>query len=81
MNEILKFKGHLGEKELEAKHIALKIRGLRDSLRNLLDPFADIEYLPVDVITEQAIELGACHIEYKAALNEIREIKRVLGRG
>jgi len=80
MNEILKFKGRLQEKTREAVGLTLRIKGLVSSLRDLLDPFEEIEDLKADIISEQAIELAARQIEYKEVKAEIRAIKKALGK-
>ncbi len=79
MNEALKFKGRLAEKELEVKSLRLRIEGDVAALRNLLDPFIPAEKLKADVIAEQALELANKHIKLKEVLSEIEAIKEALG--
>lgn len=80
MSEQLKFKGRLAEKELGAGKLKLRIQGLRDSIRENLDPFEAVEDLKTDVAAEQAFELAQLHIEYMRTLQEIAAIKKALGK-
>jgi len=80
MNENLKFKGRLLEKSQEAVGLTLRIKGLVASLRELLDPFEEIEDLQADIISEQAMELAARQIEYKEVKAEIKAISKALGK-
>ncbi len=80
MSENLKFKGRLLEKSREAVGLTLRIKGLVASLRELLDPFEEIEDLKADIISEQAMELAARQIEYKEVKAEIKAIGKALGK-
>lgn len=80
MSEKTKFKGRLVDKELEEKQLALKINGLVTSLRDLLDPFEEIEDLKVDMIADQAAQLLKAHIEHKNVKAKIRAIRKALGK-
>ena len=80
MNERLKFKGRLTEKKIEAEKLNLRIVGLRDSVRDLLDPFEDIKELRVEVAAEQMLEMAGLHADYKGLLEEITAIKKALGK-
>lgn len=80
MSENLKFKGRLMEKAQEATGLTIRIKGLVASLRDLLDPFEEIEDLKADIISEQAVELAARQIEYKEVKAEIKAIKKALGK-
>lgn len=80
MNERLINEGRLGEKEREAERLKLRIVGLRDSIRGLLDQFETIGDLKVDVAAEQALELASLHADYRAALDMIAAIKKALGK-
>lgn len=80
MNENLKFKGRLLEKTQEAVGLTIRIKGLVASLRDLLDPFEEIEDLKADIISEQAMDLAARQIEYKEVKAEIKAIRKALGK-
>ena len=80
MNENLKFKGRLQEKAQESVGLTLRIKGLVASLRDLLDPFEEIEDLKADIISEQAVELAGRQIEYKEVKAEIKAITKALGK-
>lgn len=80
MSEFLRFQGRLAEKELEAKKLALRMAGLRDAVRNALDPFESPEDLKADQAADQALELATVQIAYKECLEEIRALKKALGR-
>ena len=80
MSENLKFKGRLMEKSQEAVGLTHRIKGLVASLRDLLDPFEEIEDLKADMISEQAMELAARQIEYKEVKAEIKAIGKALGK-
>ena len=80
MSERLKFQGRLAEKEREAKTLELRISGLRDGLRETLDPFEAIADLKADVIAAQAVDLAELHIRYMETMGEIAAIRKALGR-
>ncbi len=80
MSERLKHMGRLEERKLKAKKLKLSIEGLRDSLRDHLDPFEPVEKLKLDLVAQQGIEIADKQISYKALLEEIEAIKKVLGR-
>lgn len=79
MNEVLKFKGRLSEKELQAKSLRLRMAGDVTALRDLLDPTVAVDRLKTDVIAEQALELANKQIALKEVLAEIEAINRALG--
>lgn len=79
--ERLQFQGKLGEKEIEAKKIEIKINGLVDAMRNGLSPFEPAAELNTDLIVEQALDLAQLRIDYIRALKEIEAIKKALGKG
>ena len=79
MTEQLKFRGRLAEKELEAKKLRLRMEGLRDSIRELLDPFEPVAALRTDVAMEQVIELAGLNIDLKEAIETIAALKKILG--
>ncbi|SPD73802.1 conserved hypothetical protein [uncultured Desulfobacterium sp.] len=81
MSERLKFEGRLLEKEAEAKSLKLRIEGLRDSIRNQLDPFESVENLKAHIVAGQAVDLSELHVKYRETLEEIRNIKAELGKG
>lgn len=80
MSERLRFQGRLLEKEEEAKSLELRICGLRDSIREVLDPFEKISDLNIPVAFEQMTDLANLHIQYTQALAEIKAIRKALGR-
>ena len=57
----------------------LKMEGLRDAIRDILDPFDDIGELKLNVAAAQAVELAELQANYKGLLAEIRAINRALG--
>lgn len=79
MSERLKFQGRLAEKELEAKKLKMRIEGLRDSIRDALDPFEKIENLKAHIVARQAVDLSEYHVQYRELLEEIDAIKKALG--
>ncbi len=80
MNEILKFKGRLAEKELALKEQDMRIKGLVKSIRDNLDPFDDIEYIDAELVRAMSFELADLKIKYVETKSEIAAIKRALGR-
>jgi len=79
MTERLKFMGRLKEKELEAEKLKLRIEGLRDSIRDILDPFESVEDLKMDVATEQIVMMGGLYDRYLDLLKDIARLKKELG--
>jgi len=80
MSERLKFQGRLLEKEQDARRLKLSIEGLRDAIRDQLDPFCPVEHLTADRVVELAVDLNSRHIDYAGLLAEIAAIKKALGR-
>jgi hypothetical protein len=80
MTERLKQEGRLLENEEKERALELKIKGLINSIRDLLDPFEKLEVLKCDIAVEQTIELAQLQIDYKEVREEIAAIKRHLGR-
>lgn len=81
MSERLKFQGRLAEKEMEAKKLKLRLEGLIESLRDQLDPFEMVKDLNGDVIADMALEIAAYRVDYLGVLDEIKAIKKALGKG
>lgn len=79
MNERLKFMGRLTEKKLKALEIKLRIEGLRDAIRDALDPFEEIEDLKARVVAGQAVDLSELHLSYSELMEDIRKLKKELG--
>lgn len=77
---MLKHEGRLRQKELEARQVKLRMEGLVSSIRDLLDPFEEIEALRADVAAGQAVELASLQATYKGLLGEMAAIKKALGR-
>lgn len=80
MSERLKWQGRLAEDELEARKLRLKIEGLRDGIRDKLDPLDEVGGLDADVVAEAAVALAVAHGDYLATLARIYKAKRLLGR-
>lgn len=80
MNERLKFQGRLMEKQNDLDRIELKIKGLVQSIRDCLDPFAAIEDLRTDAAATQAMELANLRIQWNELRHEIKAIKKALGK-
>ena len=81
MREDLKLEGSLGVKEREAEQLRIRIRGFRDSIRELLYPLAKIEDLDLEVVADQALRARDSQIDLKAVLADIATAKKLLGRG
>jgi len=80
LSEILKYKGRLGEKELEAKQLRLGADGLVKSLRDTLDPFEPVEELNIELAFQEMTNLTKTVFTLKTIVNEITAIKKALGR-
>ena len=78
-DERYKFQGRLAEKERQVREYRLRIEGLRDSIRNILDPFEAFEALKVDVAFEQMSDLAARWFGDKELLGDIAALKKALG--
>ena len=79
-DEHTKFRGRLAVKEDALAKLKIKIAVRRDSLRDNLDPFVDVAELPGEIIASEAVELGELLIQLRCLLDEIRAIKKALGR-
>jgi hypothetical protein len=80
MSEVLKHEGRLSRKRLEEKEIRLKLDGLREAMRDLLDPFEPHERIRGDVLAQQAVEYENARIRLLEVIEEIAAIERALGR-
>lgn len=80
MTERLKFLGRLEERRLEAERLKLRLRGLRDSLRHILDPFEAVEDLDGETLAAQAMEFADLQLLCREALAEMALIRKTLGR-
>jgi hypothetical protein len=81
MNERLKHLGRLEERKMEARKLELKMRGLVDSIRDILDPFERLDEIKGEQAAAQAVELATVQAQYKEVLAEIAAIKKALGKG
>lgn len=79
MSERIKFQGHLADAELRERELRIKLEGLVSSLRDLLDPIADVGVLKGEIIAQQALEFGQARINLLAVRSEIERIKGILG--
>jgi len=79
MNERLKYQGRLAEKRQQARRLKLRLDGLVTSLRNQLDPTEDVAGLKADLIAEEALEFATRLGDYRALLEEIAKIEKLLG--
>lgn len=80
MSERLKFQGRLAEKELRARELKLKMKGLISAIRDRLDPFEDLMSIETEIAYEQSFELYRVQVECKAVMAEIEGIKKALGK-
>jgi len=80
LSEILKYKGRLSEKELEAKQLRLGADGLVKSLRDTLDPFEPVEELNIELASQEMANLEKALLELRDTLHDITAIKKALGR-
>ena len=77
--ERIKFQGRLLEKRNERDRVRLRIRGLVMSIRNCLDPFAEVVDLHADAAAQQSLELATLRIRYNELGHEIAAIEKALG--
>jgi hypothetical protein len=77
--ERLKFQGRLLEKQNERDRVELRIKGLVASIRNCIDPFADIEDLQAEIAAQQTVELANLRIHWNELGHEIVAIRKALG--
>jgi len=80
MSERLKFRGRLEELKLAARDLRLRMDGLREGIRDLLDPFEPHERIKADVAAAQAVEYASLQLRLKEVLAEIEAVERALGR-
>lgn len=78
--EMLKHEGRLSEKEKEARKMELQIDGLRDLVRDILDPFEQIAELEIEKALENMSKLADLWARYILILAEIKGIKKMLGK-
>lgn len=71
--------GRLQEKEHEARHLAVKIHGLRQQIRTCSDPFKPIEDLDVTAMRVSLDDLVEASARYEQLLKEIALLREDLG--
>lgn len=79
MSERLVLEGRLREKEREAATLRLRIAGLRDSIRAVLDKYIPEEKINADLAAAQAVELAALRRELSEILCIMDAMKLDLG--
>ncbi len=80
MSEFLAYEGKLAQLKQQAYEQKVALESHRDSLREKLSLIAPIEALDSEAIQALAIKLGSGVNEYRATLDEILRIAKVLGR-
>jgi hypothetical protein len=80
-NERLKHLGRLEERKMEARKLELKLRGLRDAIRDVLDPFERLDEIEGEQAASQAVEFATVQAQYREVLAEIAAIQKALGKG
>jgi len=79
-DELLKISGRLAQKEIEIRQLELRISGLVHSIRDCLDPFAEIVDLRTDDAAQQAFQLADLRIQWNELGHKIHAMKKALGR-
>lgn len=79
MSERLRIEGHLAVERQKEQKLRLQLEGLRDSIREKLDPLEDPADLEVNIVLEQAIQMANAQLELKATLAKIAKAKKLLG--
>lgn len=79
MSERAKMKGQLAEANEKEALLETRLQGLVDSLRDQLDPIADVGELKGEIIATQATEFAAIQIELVQVRQKIETIKKYLG--
>lgn len=80
MSERLKHMGRRQEDKVKAKGLKLGIEALRTSIRDCLDPWERVEKINGEMVVELAMELAGKVIDYKAVIEEIKQLDEILGR-
>lgn len=75
------WQGQKAEKALEAKRLETSIKGLRDNMRVLLNPFYKVGDIDQEQLAGQAFEFCDKVTRYKAVTAEIEAINKSLGVG
>lgn len=73
-----KNKSRLTIREFDLKKLEAQIITLRDTLRDLLDPFVAIKDLRAEQITDHALQLAILHGDYNYTQQDIANIKDAL---
>jgi hypothetical protein len=79
MSERLKHEGRLMEQERAERECRLCLEGLRDSIRDILDPVEPVQDLKMDVALAQMSEMARRWADHKEILQKIALIKKILG--
>lgn len=79
MDERVKQEGFLRVKENEERRLIVRLEGLRDSLRDRLDPLKDAGSLVGGQIADMALEFSSTQAELTKVRAEIRKAEELLG--
>lgn len=80
MEEHIKFQGRLAINRSKRVEVTVRMKGIVRSLRDLLDPILEEEYLETEMILAQASVLAELRVQYQELLKEAESISRILGR-
>lgn len=80
MSERLLYEGRLSELRLQAEQLKTKLEGLREAIVTGLAKVRPIEEMKGEVAASQAVEFSEVQIQYREALAEMSEIRKILGR-
>jgi len=81
MSDYLKNVGRLEEKKRRKLELEIRIKGLVEQIHDKADPLDAIDDLDAALIAQDAMELAKLDIEHKAITEEIKAVKKALGRG
>ncbi len=80
MSERYVKEGRLGEQKDLALKLKIKLEGLRDQIRNHLDPFEDVAALKLENVVVYAVEARKIQGQLAEARGKISDILKSLGR-
>lgn len=79
MNERVMLQGLLAEKEMELKKLAVQADAIVVNIHTQCSPFVDLEDLPVEQISSQAVDLERILRVILRLKDESQKIKKELG--
>lgn len=79
--ERLRNQGYLAQLSQDEKRLVLRLNGMRESMRRILDPMAEIARIDGEALSDGALQFASLQGELKAVRAKIARVEDLLGIG